>query len=115
MDRVQHLRGTPTFQLWWHYWQGQDLFAKTLLADFFNPLILGRETEGDFQLFADDRPTALTFDEIPKNPIRAELSYYLFITEFPNPVIGIPPPQGIFIDLPMSRMRHITKFFFPLV
>ena len=54
MDMLGSLRETFTFQFWPREWISRELFIKTLLANFFNALILWFEAEAEFRPSVDE-------------------------------------------------------------
>jgi len=93
--------GSFTFQFWSREWLSQELFIKTLLADFFKSSALGFEGESEFQAFADGYPNDVSIFEFPQCPIWHDLRNYLINEEVFWPVITL--PAG-------SRSDHTNNF-----
>ena len=66
-----------TFQFWSREWLSQELFIKTLLAEFSKSLVLGYNGESDFQTFVDGCPNKVSLGKFPQRPIWYDLRYYL--------------------------------------
>ena len=103
-----------TFQFWSREWLSQELFIKTILADFHKSLVLGFDGESEFQTFADGCPNKVSLSEFPQCPIWYDLRHYLLNEEFLRPVITL--PESSLIDLETHfRRYHTAKPFYPLV
>ena len=94
MDMLGIPMGTCTFQFWPREWTARELFVKTLLADFFNSLILGFEVEADFQTSIDEYTNEVSLSEFHQCAIWYDLGKYLEVDGFfwsvtELPVVGI--------------------------
>ena len=90
MDRIGILRASFTFQFWSREWLSQELFIKTLLADFSKSSVLGFDQESEFQPFVDGCPNKVLLSDFPQCPIWHDLMYYLGSEEFCWPATILP-------------------------
>ena len=112
MERLGTLSESYTLQFWSRGWLSQELFVKTLLADFPKSLVLGFDGESEFQTFVDGCPNKVSLSGFHQCPIWYDIRYYLLNEAFLRPAITLPESSLLDVKNTVSEVSYNETFLF---